>query len=272
MSKSKLGISSFDLNMRFKDKEEAIRYAKRLKEFIRYTCKKKADKGWSAEAMICVSSNKGNSTMVYYEHNGKVGRPSKVIDKYYSVNEDIKVKWHLHILLISKPMYSFREELKKYIDKNWNELKIEKEPFDHGKIKDKSKIYKKDTNINKAEYFIDQADEILFCNYNYTGEERIPKGYSLKDLYKAYMKARTALKYCRTIGTKKRLELEDNYYKIKNFYWDLSKDQDKKVVDKFMKQVQLNKIASNYERIKNNKVQENESLKRRFCEEDKGFW
>lgn len=39
-----------------------------------------------------------------------------------------------------------------------------------------------------------------------------------------------------------------------------------------MKQVQLNKIASNYERIKNNKVQENESLKRRFYEEDKGFW
>ena len=29
---------------------------------------------------------------------------------------------------------------------------------------------------------------------------------------------------------------------------------------------------NNYERIKNNKVQENESLKRRFCEEDKGFW
>lgn len=45
MSKSKLGISSFDLNMRFKDKDEAIKYAKRLKEFIRYTCKKKADKG-----------------------------------------------------------------------------------------------------------------------------------------------------------------------------------------------------------------------------------
>ena len=44
MSKSKLGISSFDLNMRFKDKEEAIKYAKRLKEFIRYTCKKKENK------------------------------------------------------------------------------------------------------------------------------------------------------------------------------------------------------------------------------------
>ena len=261
MSKSKLGISSFDLNMRFKDKEEAIRYAKRLKEFIRYICKKKANNGWSAEAMICVSNKKGNSTMLYYEYNGKVGRPRKVMDKYYSVNEDINVEWHLHILLVSKPMYAFREEIKKYIDKNWNELKIEKEPFDYGKIKDKSKIYKKDTNINKAEYFINQADEILFCNYNYTGEERIPKGYSLKDLYKAYMKARTALKYCRTIGTKKRLELEDKYYKIKNFYWKLTEEQDKKVVDKFIKQVQLDKIASNYERMKNNKVQENESLK-----------
>ena len=39
-----------------------------------------------------------------------------------------------------------------------------------------------------------------------------------------------------------------------------------------MKQVQLNKIVSNYEIINNNKVQKNESLKRRFCEEDKGFW
>lgn len=43
MSKSKLGISSFDLNMRFENKEQAYKYAKRLKEFIRYTCKKKAD-------------------------------------------------------------------------------------------------------------------------------------------------------------------------------------------------------------------------------------
>lgn len=268
MSKSKLGISSFDLNMRFKDKEEAIRYAKRLKEFIRYTCKKKADKGWSAEAMICVSSNKGNSTIVYYEHNGKVGRPKKVISKYYSEKDNIKVDWHLHILLVSKPMYAFRETIKKYIDKNWVDVKIEKEPFDYGKIKDKSKIYKKDTNINKAEYFIDQADEILFCNYNYKGEERIPKGYSLKDLYKAYMKARTALRYNRTIGNVKRLKLEDKYNKIKNFYWDLSKEQDKKVVDMFMKQVQLDKIASNYEIINNNKVQENESLKRRKYEEE----
>lgn len=86
------------------------------------------------------------------------------------------------------------------------------------------------------------------------------------------MKMMTARRYCRTTGNDKRLKLEDNYYKIKNFYWDLTIEQDKKVIDIFMKQVQLDKIASNYELIKNNKVQENKSLKRRFCEEDKGFW
>ena len=57
------------------------------------------------------------------------------------------------------------------------------------------------------------------------------------------MKARTALRYNRTIGNDKRLKLEDKYNTIKNFYWDLSKEQDKKVVDMFMKQVQLDKIS-----------------------------
>ena len=47
--------------------------------------------------------------------------------------------------------------------------------------------------------------------------------------------------------------------------------QDKKVVDVFMKQVQLDKIASNYEIINNNKVQENESLKRRKTKKKYGF-
>ena len=82
------------------------------------------------------------------------------------------------------------------------------------------------------------------------------------------MKARTALRYNRTIGNDKRLKLEDKYNKIKSFYWDLSKEQDKKVVEMFMKQVQLDKIASNYEIINNNKVQENESLRRRKYEEE----
>ena len=91
--------------------------------------------------------------------------------------------------------------------------------------------------------------------------EIIPDGYSLRDLYFAYLKMMTSRMYNRTIGNDKRLRLEDNYYKIKNFYWKLTEEQDKKVVDKFIKQVQLDKIASNYERMKNNKVQENESLK-----------
>ena len=54
-------------------------------------------------------------------------------------------------------------------------------------------------------------------------------------------------------------------------YIENNEIQDKKVVDKFMKKVQLDKIAINYEMKKNNKVQENESLKRIKSEEYTGF-
>ena len=235
MSKSKLGISSFDLNVKFKDRDEAYKYAKRLKEFIRYMCKKNANKGWSAGAMICVSNIKGNSSYVYYKHNGKVGRPSKVREKHLFEN-NIEVKWHLHILLVSKPLYAFRDEIKK-----------------------------------KAEYFINQANDILFCNYNYSNDIVIPKGYSLKDLYNAYMNSRTALIYHRKMTTNKRLALDEKYDNIVRFYLNLTKEQDNKMVDKFMKEMQLIKIAENYERIESNKGQENLSIRRRRMPEDSWF-
>lgn len=56
MAKKKLGIGNIEINKKFKDKEEAYRYAKRLIEYIRYIINKNANKGWYAQAMI-VSSN-----------------------------------------------------------------------------------------------------------------------------------------------------------------------------------------------------------------------
>lgn len=264
MAKSKLGMSSFDIDIKFKDKDEARRYAKRLIEKIRYICKKK---NWSATAMVCISNTEGNSTYVHYEHTGKVGRPKKVKEKH-PYKSNIEVDWHLHILLVSKPSYAFREEIKNYIDKNWYGGMKSKD-FDVTKLYDK-KTYKKNTNIKKAEYFINQADEILFCNYNSNGI--VPKGYSLKDLYNTYMKCKTALRYAKSTGNEKRLALEDKYRDIMNFYFNITKEQDKKMVDKFMKEAQLIKIQDNYDlREKNNKVQENMSLRRRVVEEDRPF-
>lgn len=264
MAKSKLGMSSFDIDIKFKDKDEARRYAKRLIEKIRYICRKK---NWSATAMVCISNTEGNSTYVHYEHTGKVGRPKKV-KEIHPYKSNIEVDWHLHILLVSKPSYAFREEIKNYIDKNWYGGMKYKD-FDVTKLYDK-KTYKKNTNIKKAEYFINQADEILFCNYNSNGI--VPKGYSLKDLYNTYMKCKTALRYARSTGNEKRLALEDKYRDIMNFYFNITKEQDKKMVDKFMKKVQLIKIQNNYDlREKNNKVQENMSLRRRVVEEDSPF-
>lgn len=264
MAKSKLGMSSFDIDIKFKDKDEARRYAKRLIEKIRYICKKK---NWSTTAMVCISNTEGNSTYVHYEHTGKVGRPKKV-KEIHPYKSNIEVDWHLHILLVSKPSYAFREEIKNYIDKNWYGGMKYKD-FDVTKLYDK-KTYKKNTNIKKAEYFINQADEILFCNYNSNGI--VPKGYSLKDLYNTYMKCKTALRYAKSTGNEKRLALEDKYRDIMNFYFNITKEQDKKMVDKFMKEAKLIKIQDNYDlREKNNKVQENMSLRRRVIEEDSPF-
>lgn len=267
MTKSKLGMSSFDIDIKFKDKEEAKRYAKRLIEKVRYICNKK---GWSASAMVCISNTMGNKTLAHYEHTGKVGRPRKVREVMLAdKNQCIDTDWHLHILLVSKPSYAFREEIKKYIDKNWYAGNRYKD-FDVTKLYDK-KTYKKNTNIKKAEYFINQAEEVLFCTYN-KNEVVIPKGYTLKDLYNAYMNSKTALRYARTYGNEKRLALEDKYREIANFYWNITKEQDSKMVDKFMKEVQQIKIQDNYDLIeKNNKVQGNYRERRRIMEEDTWF-
>lgn len=267
MAKSKLGMSSFDIDIKFNDKDEAYRYAKRLIEKIRYICKKKS---WSATAMVCISNTQGNSSYVHYEHNGQVGRPRKV-KKAHPYKNNIEVDWHLHILLVSKPSYAFREELKKYIDKNWYKDKVKTNNFDITKLYGK-KTYKKNTNIKKAEYFINQAEDILFCNYNYSDEIAIPKGYSLKDLYNAYMNSKTALRYAKSTGNEKRLALEDKYNDIMNFYWKITKSQDNKIVNQFMKDMRLTKIDENYKRIeRNNKVQEKLIIRRRRIEEYSPF-
>lgn len=262
MAKKRLGISTFDLNIKFESKEEAYRYAKRLIEFIRYTCKKNK---WLGQALICISNTKGSSSYVYYEHSGKVGRPKIVKEKYLGRENDVSVDWHIHILLVSQPVYAFRDKIKNYIDKNWDKCK-------DTIIYNNSRVYKKDSNIKKVEYFINQADKILFCNCDYTNKALIPNGYSLKDLYNAYMNSRTALKYCRSTSIEKRLELEEKYNDIIKLYLELTKEQDKKMVDKFMKEMQLIKIAENYERIEsNNKVQKDFSIRRERILEDTGF-
>lgn len=259
MSKQKLGMYSFDIDIKFKDKAEAKRYAKRLIENIRYISKKN---NWSATAMVCISNIKGSSSFVYNEHTGKVGRPRKIKEIHPGKEKYINVDWHIHVIVASKPSSVFKDEIKKYLDKNWYKDK-QKPNIDIKKFYGKG-VYKKNTNIKKAEYFINQAEEILFCTCNNGNEVVIPAGYSLKDLYNAFINSQTATKYACTYGNKKRLALINKYDEIANFYWNITKEQDKKIVDKFMKNMQLIKIAENCERIeKKNKEQKNLNLRRR---------
>lgn len=125
MEKKKLGIGSIEINAQFESEEIAYKYANRLKEFIRYNCIKKK---YMAQAIIGISNLVGEVCSVKYVNDGKVGRPRKEMcvselrDSYYKVNYERD--WHLHILIVSMPSYSFRDDIKSYIDKNWQLGKI----------------------------------------------------------------------------------------------------------------------------------------------------
>lgn len=279
MAKKKLGISSIEVNKKFASEEEAYKYAKRLKSFIDYQCKKKADKGWYAQAMIVVSNMNKEVSQLKNVNNGKRGRPKKelVIDEYIANNwykGDYTVDWHLHILLVSKPSYAFRTAIKGYIDKNWFDVD---NLYDKKETHNKKKVYKKNCNIILADYFINQSSKRIFCNFNYSKEEKLK--YTLKQYYNEYLKSDNAkLKLIRENIEKpmseetylKKIEkIEKRFNDIFNYYYTISKKNNIKTQNDFMKSVRLNKILNNYEKKENsNKVQ---SIRRRIIEEDVSF-
>jgi hypothetical protein len=262
MAKKKLGIASIEVNKKFKDCDEAFKYAKRLIEHIRYMCKKNADKGWMAQAMVVVSNMKKDVSRLRYENSGKRGRPIKRLE----VDENIAYKWykgdymtdyHLHILLVSKPSYAFRNEIKDYIDKNWIEVPnaYEIESFDINK----KKVYKKGCNIKIADYFIAQCEKVLFCDCSFGEEEKLK--HSLKNYYSEYLKADSAK---RRLYAKHRISPmpEDKYLKeydkiesrfeaINKYYLGMTEEQDNKKAKEYMNIVQLDKIKDNYNKEQN---------------------
>lgn len=279
MAKKKLGIGNIEINKKFKDKEEAYRYAKRLIEKIRCVCNDKADKGWYAQAMVVCSNLKKDVSTLRYEITDKRGRPKKkhdinniIANGWY--NGDYKTDWHLHILLVSKPSYMFRNAIKNYIDKNWNEVPnaYEIEPFDIKKL-NTEKTYKKKCNIAMADYFIWQCDEVLFYSSKFGGEEELK--YSLKEYYREYLKLDSAK---RRLYRQHRLnpmseeeyldkekKIESKFKEIEAYFLNITEEQDKKEADEFMKKARINKIIESKE---NNKVQ---SIRRNKKLEDSLF-
>lgn len=262
MSKKKLAIASIEVNKKFKDVDEAFKYAKRLNSYIRYICKKNADKGWMAQSMIVVSNMKKDVSRLRYDISGKRGRPKKRLE----VDENLAYKWykgdymtdyHLHILLVSKPGETFERVIKKYIDKNWigipNAYDIE--PFDINK----KKVYKKKCNIKIANYFIAQSEKILFCDCSFGEEEKLK--YNLRNYYSECLKRESQL---RRLYRKHRIsqmaddkyleeqnKIESKFDIISRYYLDITKEQDNKEVKQYMNMVKIDKIKDNYNKEQN---------------------
>ena len=85
MAKKKVGIGTIDINKKFKNKEEAMKYAKRLKQFI-YDLSKR--KGWQVTAMIGISRLAKDSSDINYEISRKRGRPKKIVKIYDGWNKN----------------------------------------------------------------------------------------------------------------------------------------------------------------------------------------
>lgn len=274
-----LGFSSIEVNKKFASEEEAYKYAKKLKSFIDYKCKKNANKGWYAQAMIVASNIKKEVSLLKNINNGKKGRPRKelVINDYMAngwYKGDYKVDWHLHIILLSKPKSAFSDAIKSYIDKNWiNISNID----DKEKIINQKKVYKKNCNIKLMNYFINQSSKRIFCNFNYGEEEKLK--YSLKQYFNEYVRLDSAkLKLIKDNIKKpmseekylKRLnKIEERFNDIFNYFYAISNKDNKKMQEDFMQKIMYSKISNNYENVENNiKVQ---SISRRRNEEEVSF-
>ncbi len=257
MAKKKLGMGTVEINKKFKDMEEAEKYAKRLISHIRYVCKKNANKGWYAQAFVVSSNLKKDVSTLRYEITGERGRPKKVHDinnvianGWYKGN--YTTDWHLHILLLSKPSYMFRNEIKAYIDKNWIDIPkaYETEPFDLKKV-DSKNVYKKTCNIFTADYFIKQSEQRWFCDCNNGNEE--PLKYNLKQYYNEYLKADSGKRrLCREHILKqfdeneyleKERKIMSKFNEIQEYFLNITKEQDEKDKKEFMNKVRINKIA-----------------------------
>lgn len=240
MAKAKLGIGQMEINKKFESFEEAYKYAKNLKQFIYDVCKRKAHKGWMAQAMIVVSETKRNASRLK-SINGKyeLVYNDVIIDKVYK--GEFKTDWHIHILVVSKPCDSFRKAIKNYVDRNW--IKVENiydyEDFDEEDFK--KKVYRKYCNINMAKYFIEQSSARLFCNYNFGNDEDIK--YSLNDYFKEYMKLedkkRKAYRKYFKHGSEERLlrdleKAKSKFKEIEDFYYSLTEKKDKEIVKEFL--------------------------------------
>lgn len=285
MAKKKLGIGTIDINKKFKDEEEAIKYARNLQQDIRYMSKTRK---WQVSAVIGISRLAKNVSTIDYEITGKKGRPRKKVninnnEAYGWYNGKYMVDWHIHIVIVSMPSYAARNSIKDYIDKNWTNIgnAHEVSKFDLNKI-NKGKIYKKKCNVKMSDYIIEQSERVLFCNYNYSGEKDLK--YTLKQYYYGYLKMKSAKTRLVRKHIKKPLseeeylkrieKIDNDFLKIENYFLEFSKDEDEKMQKQYLENVKRQKIIERYEeldlkkQLENNKVQ---NLRRTIIEDDSPF-
>lgn len=229
MCRRKTALGTLEINKKFRSEEETELYMKRLVSYIKYISKKRK---YQVSAMIVASNSIKDSTTLESVANGKRGRNKLVLkESLPQYFKGMKTDWHIHILILSNPSKTLLNDIKKYIDKNWNEIPIKKETKKID-FRGKREVYKKHCNINIGEYFIKQSSIRMFVNVNHSNNEDFK--YSIKDYYKAVMKWHSDRNklykklVCRKVKDKQSISLEkqnriyekidNNYNKVENYF------------------------------------------------------
>jgi len=212
MSKRKAKMSRLDINHKFKDYEQALKYAKYLKNAIDNICQANH---YKCEAIIGISNIMGKAvTDYYYEDNDKskikrdvLTDDMEIINKVGKLGENgelgnVYVGYHLHVLMVSYPGETVRREIKSYINRTWNKIqKFYTEDIDPNYIKEvlrrkkliedgvieeadeqtenneeekpPKKVYGKDCDTNYADYIFKQSESVIFVDVDYSDYKEV---------------------------------------------------------------------------------------------------
>ena len=208
---------------KFESMDEANKVVENLVGFMNYQCK---ERKYFCQAVIGISELDAENTIgIKTEITNKRGRPktlpvftstefndweSGILDRVQP--REIKVKPHIHMLILCCPGESFAKRIRKYL------LGV-LEPLDAEG--NETTVYKKSSNIDHAMYIFKQSSIRYTPNYNYSPMyQDFPEEMTMGNLFTSYRRlSDMKLNTDKQLPTyKKQKKIHYEFLAVRNFY------------------------------------------------------
>ncbi|QIK86792.1 hypothetical protein G7061_09280 [Erysipelothrix sp. HDW6B] len=219
----RLRMYKFDIGHKFESIEEANKVVENLVGFMNYQCK---ERKYFCQAVIGISELDAENTIgIKTEITNKRGRP-KTLPVFTSTEfndwesgvldhvepREIKVKPHIHMLILCCPGESFAKRIRKYLLGVLAPLDAEG---------NETSVYKKPSNIDHAMYIFKQSSIRYTPNYNYSPMyQDFPEEMTMGNLFTSYRRlSDMKLNTDKQLPTyKKQKKTHYEFLAIRNFY------------------------------------------------------